>query len=112
MEDNVNHPKHYTEHPSGVECITIAEHMGFNLGNAIKYIWRADSKGNTLEDLKKAAWYLQREIEKRMKEPKLTACGRSGPYVVPTQGYGPPETIWDEDEAKKRWAELGKRKDD
>ncbi len=38
MTDPVNHPKHYTAHPSGVECITITEHMGFNLGNAMKYI--------------------------------------------------------------------------
>ena len=38
MSDPVNHPPHYNGHPSGVECITIVEHMGFNLGNAIKYI--------------------------------------------------------------------------
>ena len=63
--DAVNHPAHYTKHPSGVECITVVEHMGFNLGNAIKYIWRADEKGNALEDLRKAAWYVQREIERR-----------------------------------------------
>ena len=65
-EDKVNHPKHYTNHPSGVECIQITEHMNFNLGNATKYIWRADLK-NGLEDLKKAAWYVQREIERRSK---------------------------------------------
>lgn len=64
--DPVNHPKHYTNHPSGVECIQITEHMGFNLGNAIKYIWRADLK-NGIEDLRKAAWYIEREIEKREK---------------------------------------------
>lgn len=63
----VNHPKHYNAHPSGVECITVVEHMGFNLGNAIKYIWRADEKGAALEDLKKAKWYVEREIEKRTK---------------------------------------------
>ena len=65
--DAVNHPKHYTTHPSGVECIQITEHMGFCLGNAIKYIWRADLKQDAIEDLKKAAWYLQREIELRSK---------------------------------------------
>ena len=65
--DPVNHPRHYTEHPSGVECIQITEHMGFCLGNAIKYIWRADLKGNSIEDLKKARWYLDREISKREK---------------------------------------------
>ena len=60
---NVDHPKHYTQHPSGVECITVVEHMSFNIGNAIKYLWRADHK-NGLEDLKKAAWYVQREISR------------------------------------------------
>lgn len=63
--DPVEHPAHYTSHPSGVECIQITEHMGFNLGNAIKYIWRADEKGNALEDLRKAAWYVNREIQRR-----------------------------------------------
>lgn len=63
--DMVNHPPHYTAHPSGIECIQITEHMGFCLGNAIKYIWRADEKGSSIEDLKKAIWYIQREIEKR-----------------------------------------------
>lgn len=62
--DPVNHPKHYTNHPSGVECIQITRHMGFNLGNAFKYIWRADMK-NGIEDLEKAVWYLQDEIKKR-----------------------------------------------
>jgi len=65
--DPVNHPKHYTTHPSGVECIQITEHMGFNLGNAMKYIWRADEKNNAVEDLRKAVWYVQREIAKRIK---------------------------------------------
>lgn len=60
----VNHPPHYTAHPSGVECITIVEWMGFNLGNVIKYVWRADQK-NGIEDLEKARWYLDREIERR-----------------------------------------------
>lgn len=60
--DPVNHPKHYTSHPSGVECITVTEHMNFNLGNAIKYIWRAGDKGNLKQDLEKARWYLDREI--------------------------------------------------
>jgi hypothetical protein len=65
MNDPVNQPKHYTDHPSGVECIQITEHMGFNLGNAIKYIWRADLKNDAIEDLKKAKWYIAREIDRR-----------------------------------------------
>ena len=63
--DPVNHPKHYTDHPSGVECIQITEHMNFCLGNAVKYIWRADLKQDAEEDIEKAIWYLQRELEKR-----------------------------------------------
>ena len=65
--DPVNHPPHYTKHPSGVECIQIVEHMGFCLGNAIKYLWRADEKGSPLEDLKKARFYIDREIQRREK---------------------------------------------
>ena len=38
---NINHPQHYNQHPSGIECITIVEHMTFNIGNAVKYLWRA-----------------------------------------------------------------------
>jgi hypothetical protein len=62
--DSVNHPKHYNSHPSGVECITITEHMNFNLGNAVKYIWRGGLKDEapTVRDLQKARWYIDREI--------------------------------------------------
>lgn len=63
MTDKIN-PSHYRSHPSGVECIQITEHMSFNLGNAIKYIWRADLKENLKEDLMKAMWYLNREMER------------------------------------------------
>lgn len=66
--DPVNHPPHYTSHPSGIECIQITEHMGFNLGNALKYIWRANLKNNAIEDLEKAVWYIQRELAKRKKK--------------------------------------------
>jgi hypothetical protein len=67
MNDNVNYPKHYTNHPSGIECIKITEHMNFCLGNVIKYVFRHDSK-NGIEDLKKASWYLQREIARLEKK--------------------------------------------
>lgn len=63
--DDVNHPLHYTSHPSGVECIVVVEHFGFNVGNAIKYLWRAGLKADVEEDLRKAAWYVNREIERR-----------------------------------------------
>ena len=68
--DSVNHPSHYTQHPSGIECIQITEHMGFNLGNAMKYIWRSDLKGDVIEDLRKAVWYINREIALRESKGK------------------------------------------
>lgn len=60
----VDHPKHYTTHTSGIECIQITECMNFCLGNAIKYIWRAPHKGRKKEDLEKAIWYLKRELKR------------------------------------------------
>lgn len=64
IPDMVNHPPHYGNHPSGVDCIDVVEWMNFNLGNAVKYIWRHDNKDNPLQDLKKARWYLDREIQR------------------------------------------------
>ncbi len=67
--EKIDHPPHYTSSEAKcsacgeqIECIDITEHMGFNLGNAMKYIWRADLKGNRDDDLKKAIWYLRREL--------------------------------------------------
>ena len=69
-------PAHYRSHASGVECIQITEHLGFCLGNAVKYIWRAgEREAKTIEDLRKAVWYLEREIA-RLEKPipyRLTA---------------------------------------
>jgi Protein of unknwon function (DUF3310) len=79
MQDVVNNPKHYTSHPSGIDCIQITEHMSFNLGNALKYIWRCDLKKEAIEDLRKARWYIDREIAKRVKleaEQYIEECGR------------------------------------
>jgi len=68
-EEKINHPPHYLGHPSGVECIEITEHMTFNLGNAVKYIWRAGVKDpDVLTDLQKAKWYIDREILRLAKE--------------------------------------------
>lgn len=67
-DDAVNHPDHYTTHPSGVECIQITEHMGFLDGNAMKYLWRHRDKGKPVEDLKKARWYIDRLIAKYERE--------------------------------------------
>jgi len=62
----VSHPKHYNDHPSGIECITITRHMNFNIGNAIKYLWRHGKKNPeaTIEDLQKAVFYIQDEIRR------------------------------------------------
>lgn len=72
--DYVNHPPHYLGHPSGIECIDVTRHMGFNLGNVVKYIWRAGLKDQTptLLDLRKALWYLNNEIDKIAKENEAT----------------------------------------
>lgn len=70
--DPVNHPHHYTRHPSGVECIQITRHMNFNIGNAVKYLWRAgekaglneDIRAKEIEDLEKAVFYIRDEISR------------------------------------------------
>ena len=64
MEDMVQHPKHYTAHPSGIECIQVTEHMSFLRGNAVKYLWRAGEKDDAIQDLEKAVWYINKEIAK------------------------------------------------
>lgn len=74
---NVNHPKHYNEHPSGVECIDIIEDMNFNVGNAIKYLWRAGLKDDLIQDLQKAEWYIRREIERQQKRIKLSCIDKA-----------------------------------
>jgi hypothetical protein len=82
VTDPVNHPPHYTSHPSGVECITVTEHMGFCLGNAVKYIWRADEKGKDIEDLKKSVWYIQREIQRRTGRTVRVEAARALPELL------------------------------
>ena len=70
--DSVNHPAHYNSHPSGIECIEIARHHNFNIGNSMKYLWRAGLKSEEgmedadkqVEDLNKAIWYIQDEIKR------------------------------------------------
>lgn len=68
--ERVEHPVHYNQHPSGVECITVIECMTFNVGTAMKHLWRAGLKpgASTLDDLQKAARYIQFEIEKIERE--------------------------------------------
>ena len=81
MTDAIN-PNHYTQHPSGVECIQITEHMSFTLGNAIKYIWRADLK-NGIEDLKKAMWYIDREVVRRESNMPYNSYEKREPLISP-----------------------------
>jgi len=69
-KEAVNHPNHYNSHPSGIECIEVVRHMNFNLGNAIKYLWRTDHKDAPIEDLEKAVWYIQDEIARLKKLAK------------------------------------------
>lgn len=83
----VERPSHYTGHPSGVECIQITEHMNFCRGNAIKYVWRAGEKGNEIEDLMKARWYIDREIS------RLTAMRAEEASVAPDEERETPQEI-------------------
>jgi hypothetical protein len=74
VSDAIN-PSHYKSHPSGVEAIDVTERLGFNVGNAVKYVWRAGLKGDALEDLKKARWYLNRFLSMEGAGSVLTVSG-------------------------------------
>ena len=79
----MNHPTHYTSVVPGIECIEVSQHFNFNLGNAIKYIWRSGAKGNQVEDLSKAAMYISFELE-RLEGAALDyaeSLARSGQYT-------------------------------
>jgi len=80
--DMVNHPPHYTGHPSGVECIEVAEHLPFCLGNAFKYLFRRDAKGNPLENIEKAIWYVNRHNETYPEKPELPEEAREALGLV------------------------------
>ena len=69
MKDNINNPIHYGGIDNPYEAIKVIEawNLGFNLGNVVKYISRAGKKNNEIEDLEKALWYLQREINNKKK---------------------------------------------
>lgn len=108
--DPVNNPAHYTQHRSGIECIQVTEHMNFCLGNAMKYLWRAGSKGDAIEDLKKAAWYIEREIQR-------LSASHQAPFVdAPDDNRDdnklrdislayPLGSVW-EDQSKRLWSVL------
>lgn len=73
-DGHVHHPPHYNGHPAGIECIDVIEHASHNVGAAIKYLWRVEwgtkPDAPKVQDLEKAAWYLQREIarQRRLEE--------------------------------------------
>lgn len=74
---NIDHPPHYNNGDAEctcgrkIECIDVTRHLNFNLGNAIKYLWRCDHKVNAIEDLEKAIWYIKDEIQKRKWDKKV-----------------------------------------
>ena len=71
--EKVDHPQHYNKHPSGIECIDIIEHFQYNIGAAMKYLWRAGLKPDVelVEDLRKAIWYIEREISRLENESDI-----------------------------------------
>ena len=83
--ESVNHPAHYGGDTT-YEVIKVIEawQLGFNLGNVVKYISRAGKKGDTLTDLLKAQFYLEREISKyqQQPEPALCSCNCDQPYCT------------------------------
>lgn len=93
MTDIINHPAHYTGVTAEIECIDIARHINFQLGNAFKYVWRAGKKGGRdkeIEDLKKALWYLEDSIQNGYND--LDQCDdlASGLAAIATRGDDSP----------------------
>lgn len=82
--DMVNHPPHYTGHPSGVECIEVAEHLPFCLGTAFERLFSRDAKGNPAENIEQAIWYVNRHNETYPNKPELPEEAREalGAIVV------------------------------
>lgn len=87
MHDPVNHPQHYTssaakcsqcQHP--IECIDVTRHMGFNVGNAVKYLWRHEHK-NGVEDLKKAVWYINDQLDTLDNNPERDVLLTDSPPI-------------------------------
>lgn len=100
MSDVVNHPPHYTSGPTHsacgevIECIDVVRDKGFSIGNAIKYVWRTGLKGDSVEDLKKAVWYLQDEItrlEKDTTRPEPELRVGSNVRINKQDAYGEPQ---------------------
>lgn len=82
----MNHPSWYTSHPSGIEAIEVCERLSFNLGNAVKYLFRRDLKGRSVEDTMKAAWYLRREAQRLVKFEQWLPMASDDRYMISSLG--------------------------
>lgn len=104
-KEMVNHPDHYNDNPSGIECIKVVRHCNFNIGSAIKYLWRAGKKGSATEDLEKAVWYIKDEIERL-----LEGEGPEEPWTITRiddmRDYNEPEDVVIEDLHEKVMKEV------
>nr|UWI41332.1 MAG: protein of unknown function DUF3310 [Bacteriophage sp.] len=94
MNDTVNHPAHYANRNIGYECIDLARHQTFCVGNTIKYLWRYKNKGTPTEDLKKALWYAR--LAKKDLEPVFTEVGdcESILYLLVDSTAGNERSAW------------------
>lgn len=85
---------HYQKHPSGIECIQIAKHESFNIGNVIKYIWRRNHKKHALQDLEKARYYLDQEISILKTTPQPRSLSQNSYTLIPGDlGFGKPPIL-------------------
>lgn len=93
MNDNINHPTHYTSRNIGFECIILAKYQFFCTGNAIKYLWRYKDKGNLVEDLMKARWYARKAATRHEQTYTTSTCGIILRKLVQTT-EGPERDAW------------------
>ena len=95
--DPVNNPAHYTQHPSGIECYEITQHLNAPIAQVIQYVWRSEDKDNPKEDLQKAIWWLECELS-RLKEQsdlqKLLINTEPNTYKARVYNYLLPDPIW------------------
>lgn len=68
MSNEVQHPSHYNGQVPDIECIQVVQWFNFNIGNAIKYLWRHQAKGNPIQDLEKAKQYIDFEIDRLLQQ--------------------------------------------
>jgi hypothetical protein len=95
MMNRIDHPEHYNYNPKGIECIDVVEHFNFNIGNAIKYLWRAEHKGNYIEDLEKAVWYITRELGNAVAEREKAQLAGGLPSQADVAHGLPPKSYHD-----------------